>query len=231
MKYLILVSSALIATACSHKTIADGKSAVRESTNTPFKSCPDDSERMKLRSDELQEIVKADQADRQPPISKIDWNKVMPADEARAKRVAEIFAEGCFKEAKDYAAAALVFQHGTVPDHYYQAYLWSKKALELGDEKQKLMIANTVDRYLINLGYKQLFGAQSFGNGPNGCHCIAPVETKFSDKLRMKISGRTLNNRLESLRESNKGNPACSKVVYCDKDLKTPPKGLFPGIW
>ncbi len=93
------------------------------------------------------------------------------------------------------------------------------------------MIANTIDRYLINIGSKQLFGAQSFSNGLHGCHCLGPVETKFSDKLRVKFSGRSLNDRILSLREDYKEHPECQAVLYCEKMLQSPPKGLFPGIW
>ena len=56
-------------------------------------------------------------------------------DLIRRKRVGEIFGEGCFKTAKDYSAASLIFQHGDTPDHYYQA-LWANRAVELGDISQ-----------------------------------------------------------------------------------------------
>jgi hypothetical protein len=215
---------------CSSHVVAPARTQASEK-QIPFRNCPNDPEKQILRSKELQDIVTADQAARKIPGDQIDWSKVAPEDEARAKRVAEIFAEGCFKTAPDYAAAALVFQHGVVPDHYYQAYLWSKRALDLGDWTQKLMVANAIDRYLINLGYRQIFGAQSFRNNPNGCHCLGPVETKFSEKQRVKVCSISLKDRISSLRENNKDNASCKDVLYCDKDLKTPPKGLFPGIW
>jgi hypothetical protein len=76
------------------------------------------------RSMELQKIVKADQDDRQkmplPP-------SVLLRDLKRRMRVGEIFGEGCFKSAADYAAAAPVYQHGTTPDHFYQTFIWSQK--------------------------------------------------------------------------------------------------------
>lgn len=229
MKYFIMFTVFIIALGCSHK--AHQKSRTDDSSFlSPIKKCPDDSERQVLRSNELQEIASADQEDRKIPAEKIDWNKVSRADEDRAKRVAEIFAEGCFKTAKDYSAAALVFQHGIVPDHYYQAYLWSKKAVELGDLTQKSMMTNAIDRYLINLGYKQLFGAQYFKN-PEGCRCIGETESKFTDKLRIKISGIPFKDRMAFLREGNKDKPACDKVIYCTQGLQTPPRGLLPGIW
>jgi hypothetical protein len=231
MKAAILCWSALLAIGCASQTTSQARGPSSDVAVAHFKSCPDDPQKQALRSSELQEIVSADQADRQIPGNQINWDKVSAADELRAKRVAEIFAEGCFKTAADYAAAALVFQHGVVPDHYYQAYLWSKEALALGDTTQKLMVANAIDRYLMSLGFKQLFGAQSFRNGPNGCHCLGPTENKFSDKIRLQICGLSLNDRIKSLREANKDNPLCETVLYCDKNLQSPPKGLFPGIW
>jgi hypothetical protein len=226
MKYSVLITAFFILlSGLSLATATDRKPQNR------FVSCPNDPEKLVLRSAELQDIVKADQADRQLPGNKIDWGKVAPADEARAKRVAEIFAEGCFHSAKDYAAAALVFQHGVVPDHYYQTYLWTKKAIELGDETQKQLMVDAIDRYLISLGYKQLFGAQSYRDRPPGCHCLAPVESKFADKKRIEICGSSLDKRISSLQDENKGNSSCKSVLYCDMNLKTPPKGTFPGIW
>ena len=231
MKSRIVVLSFLFSFGCSSQTIDPSRPQTSQAINSPYKSCPYDPQKQMLRSNELQELVKADQADRQLPLAQINWNIVAAADEVRAKRVAEIFAEGCFKSAKDFAAAALVFQHGVVPEHYYQAFLWSKKALDMGDETQKLMVANTVDRYLINLGYKQLFGAQSFLNSPNGCLCLGPTEADFPDKLRVKICGLSLKDRISTLHENNKANPTCKKVLYCDKKLTSAPKGIFPGIW
>ena len=228
LKFLLLLPALLLG-ACVAEQVQKSPAPVQ--TDNRFHSCPEDPPRQLLRSQELQEIVKADQADRQIPGAQIDWNRVSAADEVRARRVAEIFAEGCFQTAKDYAAAALVFQHGVVPDHYYQAYLWSQKALSLGDQTQKLMVANAIDRYLMSLGYKQLFGAQSFRNSPGSCHCLGPTEEQFPDSIRIRICGQALADRIGQLHKSNQDNSVCSKVLYCDKDLKAPPKGLFPGIW
>jgi hypothetical protein len=215
---LLLLSCTSTATK-SERTIA---------TNSTYTPCLADPERQKSRSFELQSIVEADQLDRKPPI---DWTIVAPRDEKRAMRVAEIFAEGCFKGADDYAAAALIFQHGSVPDHYYQTYLWSKHAFELGKSNQSNMMANAIDRYLINIGQKQLFAAQSFRNGPNGCHCLGEVEIDFPDDLRIKFTGKSLAERIRELKEENKLNPTCASILYCPTNLKPAAKGMFPGIW
>jgi hypothetical protein len=196
-----------------------------------FRSCPSDPAKQALRSAELQEIVAADQADRKIPVLEIDWNQILPRDEARAKRIAEVFAEGCLSSAKDYAAAALVFQHGVVPDHYYQAYLWAKKSVELGDEGQKWLVAAAIDRYLVNIGHKQIYGAQYTSEGPNLCMCLTQTERAFPDRLRVKQTGKTLKDRLAWVVELNKDKPLCKQVAFCEKPLKSSPQGSFPGVW
>ncbi len=114
IKKLNIIFTAFLLFGCSTKENRSVSSEENSKYRIQFRSCHNDPEKQFMRSHELQEIVKADQADRQIPGSKIDWNKVSAADETRSKRVAEIFAEGCFKSAGDYAAAALVFQHGVV---------------------------------------------------------------------------------------------------------------------
>jgi len=44
--------------------------------------------------------------------------QVSVRDLKRRKRVGQIFAEGYMRTAQDYSAAALIYQHGVVPDHY-----------------------------------------------------------------------------------------------------------------
>lgn len=198
-----------------------------------FVSCQQDTVRLAERSIELQQIVKADQDDR------TDWQnktpdqimEVLKRDETRRKRVGEIFGEGCFSKTSDYAAAALVFQHGNTPDHFFQTFIWSKRGVELGDVKQGRMMALGIDRYLINIGHKQLFGGQASRPGftEETCWCLSQVERSFSDERRKKEIGRTLSDAFEWIKELNKGkncpNTECSGV------LKSSSQGIVPGFW
>ena len=86
-------------------------------TALPFIRCIDDKQKYEARSEELQQIVKADQRERQDWHSKsnTEMQQVALRDRNRRERVGAIFGEGCFKDAKDYSAAALVFQHGDSP--------------------------------------------------------------------------------------------------------------------
>lgn len=197
----------------------------------PHVSCPQDSKRLAARSKELSEIVKADQDERQNWQNKApeEMMKVADRDVSRRKRIGEIFGEGCFSKAEDYAAAALVYQHGDVPDHFYQTFIWSKRGIELGDKSQERMMALGIDRYLVNVGQKQLFGSQATKPSESKCWCLQKIEKSFPDKRRSEIAGKSLVQAFDWLKELNAGQ-SCPNSE-CDADLKPTPKGSIPGFW
>lgn len=196
--------------------------------DSTFKQCPDDPERQMLRSQELQTLVKEDQDDRTDPI---DWVRVLPRDEARRKRIGEIFGEGCFKTADDYAAAALVYQHGNIPDHFFQTFLWAKKAVELGDPSQKRLMAMGIDRYLVNIGHKQLFATQASKPPKSDCWCLEEVEKSFPQKRRIELAQKSLSEMLQWVDSLNKDRTTCNTAKFCAKQFKDSPLGTVPGFW
>jgi hypothetical protein len=188
------------------------------------------------RSIELQKISREDQADREWQMKGIQPTLGMLEDMAkhdleRRKRVGEILGEGCFKSADDYAAAYIVYQHGNTPDQYYQAFLWSKKALELGKSHMKSDVAMAVDRYLVSIGHKELFGTQASQATLGGCWCIQPVEDSFPASIRSEYRGGPVADYtgLAYLTTLNKGK-SCP-VNYCPTNLLPSPKGTLPGFW
>ncbi len=201
------------------------------------KSCLSDPKIQTARSSELQEIYKNDQDDRKFMESGLD--KIWPKDKTeimnrndieRRRRVAEIFAEGCFKTSADYVAAAMVFQHGIVPDHFYQTFIWSKKALDLGDVHSKHMMALGIDRYLVNIGQKQLFGSQAHKVNINDlCWCIQSIEKSFPESLRLKYLGKTKADQFQWVKEIN-GKNSCP-AQECEDALKPTPREFVPGFW
>lgn len=192
----------------------------------------DHADLQKIRSAELQEILILDQKDREHPdfsnqeaIKKISIN-----DEKRRKRVAEIFAEGYLKTASDYHVAALVFQHGTVPDHYYQAYIFAKKGVELGDVSQNQLAALAIDRYLISIGRKQLFGSQyNMYDMKKTCYCMQPVQANFPDNKRKKMAYFNINERYAFMQQLNA--KECPQKINCQSNLKDNMPGSIPGVW
>ncbi len=201
-----------------------------QAPKSPFHAitCLEDRERQKARSEELQQIVTADQKDRL--VHPVDWSVVSPRDLIRIKRVGEIFAEGCFLTGKDYDAAALVIQHGDHPDHSYQTYLWAKRAVELGTTDHKGLMLAGLDRHLVSRGFKQLFGTQS-RRIHDDCRCVEPVETRFTDKLRVEMGSTKLKISMAEALQINNGNQACKGVRFCESKLVSAPLGTLPGVW
>jgi len=231
MKKILSLVFPLILLSISLNAIAEGDAS---SDYSPCLSSPAVQE---ARSKELQELAAQDQKERLDLIEKhvdldaIAWKEVFKNDLQRRKRVAEIFAEGCFKYASDYVAAALIYQHGAVPDHFYQTFIWGKRAVELG-AGEKDLVALGLDRYLINTGRKQLFGTQfKFINEEptTKCICLEVVEDSFPDQLRKEYLGDSLFERVDMMEQLYKFK-RCS-TLQCPNILKPTPAGTVPGFW
>ena len=188
------------------------------------------------RSLELQKIREADQSDRawqangiSPDLKTLE--KMSRNDLKRRMRVGEIFGEGCLKSAADYEAAFIVYQHGNTSAQYFQAFLWSKEALTLGNSKVKSDVAMAIDRYLVSIGHKELFGTQAAKPNSGDCWCIQPIEDSFPQTIRDEYRGgpNTEVTGLAYLKILNKGN-SCS-ISYCDSHLRSSPQGTVPGFW
>lgn len=189
------------------------------------------------RAKELQKILAADQSDdrkkmEEHPERPLDMAKLehmADHDRKRRERVGKFFAEGCLKDASDYAAAAMVYQHGNVPDHYYQAFVWAQRAVEHGDESQKHLVALAIDRYLVSTGRKQLFASQFSKNADSACLCMEPVEPSFPAGQREKFQKNTLADQLTWLQTTN-GKAECPDS-FCRHELRETPAGSVPGFW
>jgi hypothetical protein len=200
-----------------------------------FVSCVDDNARYANRAAELQKLVQEDQDDRR------DWQNALNdsravenlqfRDESRRRRVGEIFGEGCFKSDDDFSAAALVFQHGNTSDHYYQAFIWFRRAFELGDQRQRRMIGTALDRYLVRIGYKQLFATQASLVTGTKCWCLEQVEPTFPDAKRIENDNFSTERALEWIKDLNKNQPECLSHQCTQKPLKDTPVGTVIGVW
>ena len=98
-------------------------------------------------------------------------------------------------------------------------------------KKYYLFYKVLIDRYLINIGKKQLFGSQYFYDDSTApCYCIEQVEKNFPDNLRRKHTNTSLHKRYEILASVfNKGKKCAN--AECRKTLKPTPKGSVPGLW
>jgi hypothetical protein len=189
------------------------------------------------RSEELQKIYDEDQSDYRAeiaanPEAPLDQKKIEQMgrnDLKRRKRVGEILGEGCFTKSADYVAAAMIYQHGNAPDHYFQAFLWSKQAVLLGDVHEKDAVAKAVDRYLVSVGHKQLFGTQLFKALSSSCFCLQPTEESFPDSTREEYLPNEASYGMTFLNDYN-GTNNCPEP-YCSTHLAPSPRGTVVGFW
>lgn len=200
---------------------------VSEQASSEYIICTEEDAKYQERSAELQTIVDADQADR-------EGGAMKPGsalrDRERRQRVGQIFGEGCFKSAKDYSNAALVFQHGDQSDHYLQTFLWSKRSVALGDQSQMRMMALSIDRYLLSKGHKQLFASQASKDNSSPCWCLQRVEDTFPSKMRQQYMKATLADQIKWVDDLNSG-MGCQSPNFCSVELNDSPKGTAPGFW
>lgn len=86
--------------------------------------------------------------------------KMWADDAARRTRTRALLDSGQLSTADDYYAAAFVFQHGEKPEDYLLAHSLALAAVALGKAKASWIATATLDRYLQNIGQKQIYGTQ-----------------------------------------------------------------------
>ncbi len=195
----------------------------------------------KARAAELRNLFDDDQKDRESLEGKTPltgnifdvMKKVDQRDFERRRRVAEIFAEGCIKTADDYYHAAMIYQHGNVPDHFLQAHIWAARALELGKKEAKWLSAASLDRYLMSRGYKQVYATQArteTDDDPNSCWCLWPVEETATEQLRRDYGVKTIAQQMVWINDMNKAKGRSCQPRVCPKKAKPVVRGAMAGI-
>jgi hypothetical protein len=111
-------------------------------------------------SADMQSIVDADQADREPDLQDLDWATLAERDATRRERVRALLDAGSLRTGKDFASAALVFQHGATSNDILLAHVLAMTAVAQGDTDSRRLAAMTLDRHLARVGQSQVFGTQ-----------------------------------------------------------------------
>lgn len=215
-RQLAIIVCCWMASSCVHSQISS--------------DCEFDAAKQKEKSKELLQLVKDDQSDRDQPYDSIDWHLVSANDLSRRKKVAEIFAEGCFKVASDYASSAMIFQHSNTADHFYQAFVWANRAVGLGDKTQLWLTAASLDRYLVEIKHKQLFGTQ-FSKNEHDQWCIQQVEPSFPEGRRLEFLKKSLKDNISHVLRGLGVTTNSDAIKDCRPSLQPTPKGTVPGFW
>jgi len=86
--------------------------------------------------------------------------KMWADDAARRTRTRVLLDTGKLVTADDYYAAAFVFQHGEKPEDFLLAHTLALASAARGRKEASWIAAATLDRYLQNIGQKQIYGTQ-----------------------------------------------------------------------
>lgn len=141
-------------------------------------------------NEELARLARQDQEDRR---GSIDWSVVIPRDQAREKRVKELYVSGALHTGTDYYNVAMVLQHGTSADDMLLAHDLCVVAIIKGENRAKWLAAASEDRFLMNIGRPQRFGTQyvSSGNGPSK---LFRLEDGVTDDVRRAMNVPVIGN-------------------------------------
>lgn len=101
-------------------------------------------------------LFQADQAARGATTDRVSRQE---ADAARRQQLRALIDRGALVTADDYLFASVVFQHG-FGDDILLAHALATAALARGKAEAAVMVASTLDRYLMDQGRPQIYGTQ-----------------------------------------------------------------------
>lgn len=123
--------------------------------------------------------------------------EVPRTDQDRIKLMLDEIASGRIATPEDKFNAALVLQHsplsfrdGTLvaisPDNYLLAHYLARSSYQAGYQKARLLVAQTLDRYLSLTTGCQKYGTNRFINQDTGAEELAPIDRRTTDEERLR---------------------------------------------
>jgi len=110
-------------------------------------------------ADNAHDMLPEAEARKLPTVSDTDMGQ---HDVARRAQTLKLLQDGKLKTAEDFREAAMIFQHGSLPDDFLLAHVLAVDAIAKGDTSAHTrgLAAVTLDRYLTWSGKQQIFGTQ-----------------------------------------------------------------------
>jgi hypothetical protein len=107
---------------------------------------------------EMTRLFQEDQAARKA--ANIDWSVVGVQDAQRREATRRLLDAGRLTTGEDFHHAAFVFQHGSEPGDFLLAHTLATVAVGKGHGASLWIAGATLDRYLVTIGQKQIYGTQ-----------------------------------------------------------------------
>lgn len=136
------------------------------------------------------------------------------------QKTKELYDHGRVCTADDFRDASIIFLHGDSSADYLFAYKLGMEAFSKNSEYASSAV-NAYDRYLVSLGFKQIFGTQLLT--VNGTWCLHDIshEHRYSDLWWQK------SNYINKVKDIYKI-PKSQSFISCSNGLKEIPTDLFP---
>ena len=123
--------------------------------------------------------------------------QVQRTDEDRAKRVLELLAKGMAQTPEDKYNAAIVLQHTPADEcegriiskgiyNYLLAHYLAREAYASGFQPARILVAQSIDRYMSMTEGRQKYGTNRFINQKTGKEELAPIDRSTPDSERAK---------------------------------------------
>lgn len=140
------------------------------------------------------------------------------SDQDRVRLVLAELGSGRVSTPQDRFNSALVLQHSPLtfrdgelaaisPDNYLLAHYLAKTAFEAGHEEGRVLVAQTIDRYLSMTEGFQKYGTNRFINQSNGREELAPIDRSTSDAERARYGVAPLAELLSQFPEAEPKTP------------------------
>lgn len=125
---------------------------------------------------EVRDLFLEDQSDRKSGLmSESDLKK---RDSARFSKLNNLVNENRLKSGRDFYYAAFIFQHGENPHDYLRAHAFAMTALMRNEPDAAWIAAASLDRYLLAIDKKQIYGTQTMRDA-DGSYSKAPYEAEI----------------------------------------------------
>jgi hypothetical protein len=152
---------------------------------------------------ELQMLFEQEQADREDGVQldamRQQW--MLQRARTRRQRVAELLASHPLLDAYDYFHAAMIFQHGETPEHFFLAHTLAYQGAKRGHAACFCLMAAAYDRVLMSQGRPQKYGTQYIMR--HGRRILYDVDPSTTDAQRAEWHVPPLAQCLQKAEEMN----------------------------
>ncbi|TSB03938.1 hypothetical protein [Sphingorhabdus contaminans] len=127
-------------------------------------------------NDEVRKLFLDDQNDRKS--GRLSELEIKKRDQLRISQLSKLIDDNRLKSGRDFYYAAFIFQHSETPQDYLRAHSFAMTALMRNEPDAAWIAAASLDRYLLAIGKKQIYGTQTV-RAEDGAYSKAPSEDEI----------------------------------------------------